>query len=165
MKKGIPGIKGTEHIGFTVPNLKEAVDFFENIIGAEVLYNIGPFESADDLMQKHLNVNPRAKIPSIAIVKLGNGANFEIFEYEVANQNKVTPKNSDVGGSHIALYVDNISEAVEYLRSKNIQLLGDITTMTEGPSAGESWIYFLSPWGMQLELVSYPNGKQYENNI
>ena len=25
-----------------------------------------------------------------------------------------------------------------------------------------SWIYFLTPWGMQLELVSFPNGKGYE---
>ena len=40
--------------------------------------------------------------------------------------------------------------------------LGDPTTMTEGPSAGETWVYFLAPWGMQLELVSYPDGKAYE---
>jgi hypothetical protein len=32
----------------------------------------------------------------------------------------------------------------------------------DGPSAGQSWVYFLSPWGMQLELVSYPDGKAYE---
>ena len=32
----------------------------------------------------------------------------------------------------------------------------------EGPSAGQTWVYFLAPWGMQLELVSYPDGKAYE---
>jgi hypothetical protein len=36
--------------------------------------------------------------------------------------------------------------------------------MTDGPTAGESWVYFMSPWGMQLELVSYPNGKAYEHS-
>ncbi len=25
-------------------------------------------------------------------------------------------------------------------------------------------MYFLSPWGMQLELVSYPGGKAYAEN-
>jgi hypothetical protein len=25
------------------------------------------------------------------------------------------------------------------------------------------WIYFLSPWGMQFEPVSFPHGKAYEN--
>ena len=162
MKKGIPGAQGAEHFGFTVPDLKEAIDFFENIIGAEVIYQIGPFESADNWMKKHLNVDRNAKIPSVALVTLANGSNFEIFEYIACDQVKKMPKNSDWGGNHIAFYVDDIFAAVEYLRSKNVQVLGDVTTMTEGPSAGESWVYFLSPWGMQLELVSYPDGKEYE---
>ena len=34
--------------------------------------------------------------------------------------------------------------------------------MTEGPSAGEAQVCFLTPWGMQLELVSCPEGKAYE---
>jgi glyoxylase I family protein len=25
-------------------------------------------------------------------------------------------------------------------------------------------VYFLSPWGMQFELVSFPNGKAYEKD-
>ncbi|MBL4826861.1 MAG: hypothetical protein JKY66_03975 [Spongiibacteraceae bacterium] len=33
-----------------------------------------------------------------------------------------------------------------------------------GPSGGQTWVYFLAPWGMQLELVSYPKGKQYEHD-
>lgn len=162
MKKGIPGNRGAEHFGFTVPNLKEAIEFFENIIGAEVIYSIGPFKSDDNWMTTHLNVHPRTEIPAAAIVKLANGANFEIFEYNSPDQKKEMPKNSDWAGRHIAFYVENIDVAVEYLKENNIQILGEVTTMTTGPSAGESWIYFLSPWGMQLELVSYENGKAYE---
>jgi hypothetical protein len=26
-------------------------------------------------------------------------------------------------------------------------------------------MYFLAPWGMQLELVSYPKGKAYEKDF
>ncbi|MEH6578374.1 MAG: hypothetical protein V7731_15025 [Amphritea sp.] len=36
--------------------------------------------------------------------------------------------------------------------------------MTAGANAGESWVYFMTPWGMQLELVSYPNGMAYEKD-
>ncbi|HTR91523.1 MAG TPA: hypothetical protein VMI73_07260 [Trebonia sp.] len=32
------------------------------------------------------------------------------------------------------------------------------------PSAGQRWRYFLAPWGMQFELVSYPGGKAYERD-
>jgi hypothetical protein len=30
--------------------------------------------------------------------------------------------------------------------------------MESGHTKGLNWVYFLSPWGMQLELVSYPAG-------
>jgi hypothetical protein len=35
-------------------------------------------------------------------------------------------------------------------------------TASKGPSEGQRWVYFLSPWGMQFELVSYPNGKAFD---
>jgi len=161
-KKGMPGNRGAEHFVFTVPNLKEAVDFFENIIGAEVVYEIGPFASEDNWLGDHLNVHPRAVIPKAAIVKCGNGPNFEIFEYQAPDQEQKMPKNSDWGGRHIAFYVDDVFEAVKYLKENGIEIQGEPTVMTEGPSAGETWVYFLAPWGMQLELVSYENGKAYE---
>ena len=54
-----------------------------------------------------------------------------------------------------------MSMAVDYLKSKGVRLLGE-PTLSKGASAGQTWVYFLAPWGMQLELVSYPNGKAYE---
>ena len=33
---------------------------------------------------------------------------------------------------------------------------------SRGPAEGNRWIYFLSPWGMQLELVSAPGGKRFD---
>jgi hypothetical protein len=35
--------------------------------------------------------------------------------------------------------------------------------MKTGPTEGLTWVYFLSPWGMQLELVSYPAGMAIAN--
>ena len=35
--------------------------------------------------------------------------------------------------------------------------------MNEGPSAGLRWVYFVSPWGMTMELVSYPRGMAYRS--
>jgi hypothetical protein len=35
-----------------------------------------------------------------------------------------------------------------------------------GPEAGKGtgWIFFLTPWGLPLELVSYPHGREYEKH-
>jgi catechol 2,3-dioxygenase-like lactoylglutathione lyase family enzyme len=161
----IPGMRGTDHIGVTVPNLKQAVTFFVEVMGCEAFYQLGPF--ADDQgswMTENLNVHARAKIDSMQLVRCANGSNLELFEYQAPEQVKQQPKNSDIGGHHLGFYVDDMDKALAYLKANNIQVLGEPKVMTQGPSAGESWVYFLTPWGMQLELVSYPGGKAYEKS-
>nr|WP_254799477.1 VOC family protein [Falsochrobactrum sp. TDYN1] len=160
----LPGLRGTEHIGFTVPNLEEAIDFFVNIIGCELFYRLGPFQSDTDWMETQLNVHPRAVMKQLAFLRCGHGSNFEIFEYSAPEQNTLQPQNSDIGGHHLAFYVDDMEAAVDYLRQKNIRILGEPVIREDGPSGGQTWVYVLTPWGMQLELVSFPNGKNYEEN-
>ncbi|ASV88754.1 glyoxalase/Bleomycin resistance /Dioxygenase superfamily protein (plasmid) [Ochrobactrum quorumnocens] len=162
---GLPGLRGTEHIGFTVPNLAEAVDFFVNVIGCEPFYELGPFSSDGDWMQTALNVHPHAVMKKLQFLRCGNGSNFEIFEYSSPDQNPVQPRNSDIGGHHLAFYVDDIDSAVQYLRTHDVRILGEPVVRKDGPSAGQTWVYFLTPWGMQLELVSFPHGKAYEKGL
>jgi catechol 2,3-dioxygenase-like lactoylglutathione lyase family enzyme len=64
------------------------------------------------------------------------GASFEIFEYELEGASATPPWNSDVGGHHLAFYVEDISAAVAYLKSHGITVQGDPTTMESGPSKG-----------------------------
>ena len=161
-ENGLPGLRGTDHIGFTVPNLDEAVDFFVNVIGCEAFYDLGPFQFDGDWMQRQLNVHPRAVMRRLKFLRCRHGSNFEIFEYEAPDQNTAQPRNSDIGGHHLAFYVDDMDAALAYLRGKGVRILGEPVVRTEGPSAGQTWIYFLAPWGMQLELVSFPDGKGYE---
>jgi catechol 2,3-dioxygenase-like lactoylglutathione lyase family enzyme len=159
---GMPGLRGSDHLGAIVPDLDEAVKFFVEVIGCEAFYKMGPFKADDDWMAVHLGVNPRAEIPQMRLVRCGYGANLELIQYTTPDQDKRMPKNSDLGGYHFAFYVDDMDKAVAYLRSKGVKFLGDPTVMNSGPSAGETWVYFLAPWGMNLELVSYPKGKAYE---
>ncbi|RZT57405.1 glyoxylase I family protein [Microcella alkaliphila] len=159
----LPGLRGTEHIGFTVPSITEAHDFFVNVIGCEYVYTLGPFERDDDWMREHLNVHPRSVMRELRFYRCGFGPNFEIFEWEPADSQHAQPRNSDIGGHHLAFYVDDIDEAAEYLRGHGVRLLGE-PTASRNASEGQRWLYFLTPWGMQLELVSFPNGKAYERS-
>jgi len=161
---GLPGLRGTDHIGFTVPDLEDAVDFFVNIIGCEKFYTLGPIQSDDDWMQTHLNVHPKTVMTKQWFLRCKNGSNFEIFEYDAPDQNAMPPKNSDIGGHHLAFYVDDFDAALTFLKSKEVRILGEPTVRRTGPVAGQTWVYFLAPWGMQLELISYPNGKGYEKD-
>lgn len=162
--KGMPGLRGTEHVGFTVPDLDEATAFFVDIIGCEAFYELGPFVAEDDWMAKHLNVHPRTVMKRLRFFRCRHGSNFEIFEFSAPEQRTMQPYNSDIGGHHLAFYVDDIDTAVRYLKMNGVRILGTPTVRVGGPSAGQTWVYFLTPWGMQLELVSFPDGKAYEKD-
>jgi catechol 2,3-dioxygenase-like lactoylglutathione lyase family enzyme len=159
---GLPGLRGAEHIGFTVPDLEEATRFFVDVIGCEAFYTLGPFEDAGDWMRTHLNIHPRTVMRKLRFLRCANGPNFEIFEYDAPGQVTTPPANSDVGGHHIAFYTDDFAAALLHLREHGVRILGEPTVRESGPSGGQTWVYFLTPWGMQLELVSFPAGKKYE---
>ena len=163
-KAVLPGFHGVDHVGITVPDIEKATDFFVDVLGCEAFYYLGPYQADDDWMTVHLNVHPRSVVKKIRFLRCMNGPNFELFEYEAPDQCVVQPKNSDIGGYHLAFYVDDIKAAVEYLRGKGVEVLGSPTTRTEGPHGGQTWVYFLAPWGLQLELVSFPGGKAYERD-
>ncbi|WP_026059633.1 VOC family protein [Microbacterium yannicii] len=159
----LPGVRGTDHIGFTVPDLDAADDFFVRVLGCTRVYSLGPFAHEDEWMRVHLGVHPRTVMRRLHFYRCGNGSNFEVFEYEAADGQAAQPVNSDIGGHHLALYVDDLDLAVKYLRSEGIETMGEPTT-SENASRGQRWIYFRSPWGMQFELVSFPEGKAYEQD-
>jgi glyoxylase I family protein len=159
--QGIPGLTGVDHIGFTVPDLEEAALFLTEVLGCEYLYSLGPYQDDGDWMTQHLNVHPRAVMRQLHFFRCGGAAIFEVFQYEAPDQRKEPPRNSDIGGHHVALYVDDLDRAVEHLTSHGVTVLGDPTS-SKGPSEGQRWVYFLAPWGMQFELVSYPGGKAFD---
>src|ERR1700733_1323613 len=161
----IPGLRGHDHTGITVPDIKAATAFFTDVIGCSHAMSFGPFsDDKGTFMQDVVNVNPRAVIDQISMVRCGNGSNIELFQYQTPDQAKTLPKNSDIGGHHIALYVDDIDKAAEYLKSKNVQTMQGPIPIKEGPAAGQSILYFMTPWGLQMELISYPKGMAYEKD-
>lgn len=158
----IPGMRGHDHTGITVPNTAQAVDFLTNVVGCEKTMSFGPF--ADDkgtFMQDLLGVDPKAVIKEITLLRCGFGSNLELFEYTAPDQKDMTPKNSDIGGYHIAFYVDDVQAAKTYLEGKGVATR-IVLPVGEGPAAGQTVMYFQAPWGLQFEAISYPEGVAYE---
>jgi catechol 2,3-dioxygenase-like lactoylglutathione lyase family enzyme len=162
---GVPGLRSVHHVAYTVPDLDQAVEFFVAHLGAELLYRLGPIEDrSGDWMARKLDVDPRAST-NIAMLRLGPVTNLELFEYTAPEQHQALPRNSDWGGHHLAFHVDDVDAAVAYLRTvPGVRVLGDRETIADGPIAGDRWVYFVSPWGMQLEVLRMPRGMPYEND-
>ncbi|MBW8699107.1 hypothetical protein MBT84_05860 [Streptomyces sp. MBT84] len=160
----IPGLTRVDHFGITVPDLDQAREFFEEVLGFEYLYRLGPLRDDEGhWMSEHLNVHDRAVSPRIYFFRVGGQAILEVFEYQAPDQRLDPPRNSDIGGHHLALYVDDMDAAVADLHRRGLRVLGEPTD-SKGPHEGQRWVYFLSPWGLQCELVSYPNGKAFFRN-
>ena len=113
----LPGLRRLDHVGFTVPDLDEAQRFLVDVLGCEYLYSLGPFADEGDWMADHLNVHPRAVVTENRFFRLGGQAILEVFHYTAPGQRLTGPRNSDVGGHHVALYVDDLDAAVAHLRA------------------------------------------------
>ncbi|MGD9802679.1 MAG: VOC family protein [Hyphomicrobiaceae bacterium] len=154
----IPGLAGVEHIGLIVPDLDAAGTFFERVLGAQPLYDVGPFPGPEDWMAGHLAGASGAHIHRMRLLSVANGPCIELIELTRANGASTADMEVAPAGWHIAFYVDDMEAALAALKLHGRQILSGPVEMTEGPSAGLSWLYFTAPWGQQLELVSYPGG-------
>lgn len=162
---GIPGMRGHDHTGITVPDMKQALDFFVGVVGCEKAMSFGPIsDDKGTLMTDLVGVDAKAKIDQVALVRCGYGSNIELFQYEAPDQRDLKARNSDIGAFHIALYVDDVGVAKKYLDSKGIATRMGPVPMTEGANAGQTIMYFQAPWGLQLEAISYPEGMAYEKD-
>lgn len=158
---GMPGLRGMEHVGLTVPDLDAAVRFFVEVLGCEPVMPELAVDATRPGMARMLDVAPGARA-RLRFLRCGHGTNLELFEYDAPDQERPRLRNSDVGGHHLAFHVDDLTAAVAWLRAHGLEVMGEPEEVTEGPSAGTSWVYFKAPWGLQLELVSCPRGRAYE---
>ena len=77
--KGTLGLVGLDHVGITVPDLGQAVEWFEDVLGAAAPLTFGPFEGA--FLEGALDVVPGTRIDRITELRIGRGANIELFQY------------------------------------------------------------------------------------
>src|SRR5581483_53793 len=64
------GLVGVDHVGITVPDIGEAIDWFEDILGAVAPLTFGPFEG--DFLQGALGVPAGTKIDQITMLRVGH---------------------------------------------------------------------------------------------
>ena len=156
-------MRAVDHVGFSVPDLEQAVEFFTSVLGAVEVLRHPPFPPSGEVAVRQFARHPESSVEGIVMLRLGL-INVELIEYSSPDQVTRFPLTSDYGGHHLAVYVDDMIAAVDHLRSEGIEVLGEPMNL-RGPEAGPGaqFIYFRAPWGLFCELVSYPEGKAYES--
>lgn len=159
----VPSLRGMDHVGLTVPDIAEAAEFFTGLLGFREFYSHGPYvDEEGDSQRIYFDRHPRSECVEIRMLRTHN-LNLELLQFNSPDQVRTVPKTSDWGSAHLALYVDDMAHAVDYLRANGVRVLGGPLPLP-GPEAGDDaeFCFFLTPWGQPMELISYPHGKGYE---
>jgi len=157
------GILGVDHVGIVVPDRQQALDFFINVLGFTPVTTLGPV-TLDAGWKDENAINAATGAITYTMLKSGTGASIELLTYQNSLGSKEHPAGDDVGASHIAFYTTDIYSAVSHLEAAGVKFIGEPSLILSGDTAGEMWVYFLTPWGSTIELVSYPDGMGYEKN-
>ncbi|MFJ3493654.1 VOC family protein [Streptomyces sp. NPDC086091] len=151
------GLLGVEHVSYTVADLDAATAFFTDILGALTV----PDTALPDDRADHPDAPgpPGTAHTRRTLLRLGPTANCELVQSGTGAPRSRPPRNSDVGGHHLAFYVDDVDQAAAYLgRQPGVTLMGEPETITAGPIAGDRWLYFGTPIGIQMEIIHMPDG-------
>lgn len=142
-RRGIPTAITIDHYGYVVPDLDQAVAFFTDVLGFELLSLDDPIAFGDDSFARWYHVHPRAAA-RFAFLRYGS-AIVELTEWHTPDQNTVTPANSDLGGRHFAIAVTDVDAAMAYLKAQ--------PGVTVFERSVWNFVYFTTPWGMTLQIV------------
>ena len=141
--RGIPTATALDHLGYVVPDLEQAVAFFTQVLGFDLVALDDPVAFPDDRLARWYHVHPRAEA-RFAFVRYGH-ATIELTEWHTPDQNTAVPSNSDLGGRHFAISVDDVDAAMAYLKAQPGVTVFDKSVW--------NFVYFTTPWGMTLQVV------------
>src|SRR5882757_7751529 len=154
----IPGLRNVDHIACTVADLDEALGFFVGVLGGELLYRTESVLADDPPLAAALGVPAQGRMEHAAL-RMGPTDTIELTRYRIPGAGRVPPRNSDIGGRHLALHVDDVDAAAAYLAAQpGCTVLGFPETIPEGPIAGDRWVYVRTPLGLHIGLVRMPDG-------
>jgi catechol 2,3-dioxygenase-like lactoylglutathione lyase family enzyme len=155
-------VLGLHHIGFTVPDMEQAIAFFRDVFGAVTIMECGSVDVDDAFMARHLGVPKGGKIADQRVIQVGRGGSLELFEYSGVGGPQHLKHNGEVGAMHIAFEVDDAYAVADRMRAAGVDLLEGPTLIEGGPMDNLVWLYLRAPWGQYLEIVSQNGPLGYE---
>ena len=161
-------IRGIDHIGVFVPNIEEGKAFFIAAFGAQLIYHSlspdQPPEEGENLV-RNTGIAPGSVMRAQCMLKLGRGPDIEMFEMTAPNQSATTGR-SDIGLNHFGMYVDDPQAAIARFEKAGGRMFSgpnEILFKTE-QGVNNTFCYGVTPWGMNIEFISYPGEMGYEKD-
>lgn len=143
-------MKAVHHVGITVPDLDRGIEFYNGVLGLELMDPPSPVFEEPELGEKV--AVPGANLRQVNM-KLGETI-VELLEYTAQETpyERPVPANAH-GAAHLAFRVEDAEAKKAELEAAGVEFLGEVNVVDEGVLAGWRWVYFRDPFGILLELV------------
>lgn len=134
------------HTGFVVKDLERSLEFYRDVVGMKLVRLIertgNPISQVVGYPNCHLK---------IALVSAGDGGHMlELLQYvQPSSADRPTEERSVIGGSHLAVEVDDIQQTYQDLLDRGAQKLNPPVDVAPGRTA----CYLQDPEGNWLELL------------
>ncbi|MFC8181711.1 VOC family protein [Rhodococcus sp. NPDC057297] len=151
-----------DHLGMAVPNLEQAVDFFVDALGFDVVITAGPYDDFGYIWPGETEPEPGTLRQANLV--LGDSFNLELLEYtnRTAELPNAAPRPADPGGWHLCMHVDDIDAASAELTARADTESISPVIREQDDMDGLRWAYFRTDWGLVLELIQWQPGMPYE---
>jgi catechol 2,3-dioxygenase-like lactoylglutathione lyase family enzyme len=149
--------KSINHVGLTVPDLDKAIDWYQKVLGFEVL--MGPYEVSvgDSYGSRMLKdfFGPELKTLRMAHMSMGDGTGLEMFEF--IDPKSYLPENSfdytRTGFYHICITEPNIETMVNKILESGGRQISQIWDIYR--DSRFKAVYCQDPFGNVIEIFSH----------
>ncbi|MDA8264589.1 MAG: VOC family protein [Actinomycetota bacterium] len=150
----VSGSLRLDHVGISVPDLDAAITFFIDGFGAQVVFRMDRPAAPGPVGAHRLGAPADAQF-ALAMLSLGDGR-LELLQWWAAAARGDLPPIESPGGSHVAVEVADVGEALARLaRLDGVAVLSQPLTFEHDPTPGLTNAFVRAPWGALIELLSW----------
>jgi len=148
---------GIWHFSFTVSNVDEAVAFYRDLLGFEVVRR----SRNDSEYVRNLVGYPDAVLEIAQLAAPGTRSglgdhDLELVQYVTPAGRRSEAEIRNPGESHLAITVDDADAAYERLVAAGVRFVSPPNAITTGANTGGKGCYFRGPDDIVHELVQPP---------
>ena len=138
------------HIGLTVRDIEESIEFYTNVLGMELVGRRPHVQT--DYVAKQTGYDDVALNVASFRISPDSEQTLEVVQYMNHEGGAVSPSTNQSGSAHFCILVDDLRASYQDLLAKGVKFKSDPVTITTGPNEGGLVVYFYSPDGHTFEM-------------
>jgi catechol 2,3-dioxygenase-like lactoylglutathione lyase family enzyme len=145
-------ITGVHHTSFTVSDLERSIEFYQGVLGCEVLWQ----REITEKYFRDIVGFPECRVRAVHLRIPGSAHVLELFEYVTPRGTPADVRTNNPGSAHISLLVNDLEAMYDQLVSKGVRFRSAPVPIDFGANKGGRGVYLVDPDGITVELFQPP---------